>query len=167
MAKNELDNPTREDFVKLAQSYVGIKEGGAEHTALISDYNKLQKWYKVTTQSKWCAIFVSLVNIKSGGNKVSTSFPNAINCENMVSKFKGKSRYIKNGSSFIPQYGDIVFYDWDKDGKADHVGIIVEVASGVSPTMKVVEGNYSDTVKIRTIKYNDSRILGYGLPRFR
>ena len=167
MANNELDNPTREDFVKLAKSYVGIKEGSAEHSALISDYNNSQKSYKVTNQSKWCAIFVSLVNIKSGGNKVSSSFPNSINCENMIDKLRTKKRYIKNDLSFIPQYGDLVFYDWDNDGKADHVGIITEVASGNNPNMHVVEGNYSNMVKVRTIKYNDSRILGYGLPRFR
>lgn len=167
MARNELDNPTREGYVELARQFVGIKEGSAEHSALISKYNDIQGKYKVTTKSAWCAIFVSYINLLSGGNHVSSSFPNAIKCTTMVDCFRIKKRYRNNDSSFIPQYGDIVFYDWDCDGKADHVGIISSVADGNSPSMLVIEGNYSNSIKVRSLKYNDGRILGYGLPRFR
>ena len=80
----------------------------------------------------------------------------------MIRAFKTKKRWLgrRLNPDFIPQYGDTVFYDWDGDGKADHVGIVINVESGVTPHMQVVEGNYSDMVKIRNVAWNDSRIIG-------
>lgn len=166
MKPNELDNPTRERFVSLALSYEGIREGSEAHADMVNEFNKRSD-YRMTVNDKWCAMFVSLINLISGGHDYSSSFPDEINCEQMVKAFKAKRRWIANDGSFIPQYGDIVFYENDNDPNADHVGIIVEVASGNRPTMKVIEGNYSDRVKIRTLGFSDSRIIGYGLPRFR
>ena len=69
----------------------------------------------------------------------------------------------------MPKPGDYIFYDWqdsgvgDCTGSADHVGI-VEKVSGTSIT--VIEGNYSDSVKRRTISVNGRYIRGYGVPKY-
>lgn len=168
MTANELANPTREGYVKEAEEWLGIKEGTNEHVSMIELFNSIQNKYKVNTKDAWCAIFVSLVNVLSGGSNVSTSFPISINCEDMICKFKNKKRWKVNDGTFIPQYGDVVFYDWNGNGKAQHVGIITNVTAGTSNiTLTVIEGNYSNQVKNRTVKLDSKQIIGFGLPRFR
>lgn len=43
--------------------------------------------------------------------------------------------------SYTPSPGDIVFFDWDFDEKADHVGIVEKVENGIIFT---IEGNLDD-----------------------
>ena len=66
-------------------------------------------------------------------------------------------------SGYTPDVGDIIFYDWDKSGTADHVGIIVSV-SGL--TMKIIEGNISNKVGYRNIVVGSKDISGFGLPDY-
>ena len=62
-----------------------------------------------------------------------------------------------------PAPGDIVFFDWDNDGSADHVGI-VESCDG--STVRTVEGNSSDSCRQRGYSVASSSILGYGTPMY-
>jgi peptidoglycan hydrolase-like protein with peptidoglycan-binding domain len=68
-----------------------------------------------------------------------------------------------------PEPGDIILYDWDDSGSgdnkgnSDHVGV-VEKVSGT--TITVIEGNYSNAVKRRTLKVNGKYIRGYIVPKF-
>jgi hypothetical protein len=69
----------------------------------------------------------------------------------------------------VPQPGDIIYYDWQDTGKdddighADHVGI-VDSCDGVYAV--IIEGNYQDQVKRRTIGVNARYIRGYAVPRY-
>lgn len=60
-------------------------------------------------------------------------------------------------------------YAWSDDGKgectsgADHVGIVTKVSG---TTFWVTEGNYSDSVKTRTMQVNGRYIRGFGLPDY-
>ena len=63
----------------------------------------------------------------------------------------------------------IIYYDWDDSGKGDNVGVsdhvgIVEKVSGGKIT--VIEGNYSDSVKRRTLAVDGKYIRGYGVPKY-
>ena len=40
------------------------------------------------------------------------------------------------------QYGDIVLFDWDGDGVADHIGLVLQLNS--DGTLETIEGNTSD-----------------------
>lgn len=68
-----------------------------------------------------------------------------------------------------PQPGDVVFYDWqdsgsgDDRGAADHVGIVSSVSGRV---LKVIEGNFSNSVKERTLEVNGKYLRGFGLPAY-
>ena len=63
----------------------------------------------------------------------------------------------------------ILFYDWYDKGNGDnttapdHVGIVEKVEGD---TITVIEGNYSNSVKRRTIKVNGKYIRGYGVPKY-
>ena len=69
----------------------------------------------------------------------------------------------------MPPPGDYIFYDWqdngvgDNTGAADHVGIVEKVAGN---TITVIEGNYSNSVKRRTLAVNGRYIRGYGVPKY-
>ena len=56
--------------------------------------------------------------------------------------------------------GDIIFFDWEGDGGADHVGIVESVESG---RVHTIEGNSGNAVKRRSYSLGDGRIYGYGV----
>ena len=149
----ELD--AREKVVGIAVSHLGQNEYDGTHRAIIDRYNAqavLPRGYKVTYTDAWCATFVSAVAIKCG---LSDIMPLECGCEAMISLYRSHavSRW-EEDESITPQPGDVVFYDWqdsgsgDDRGAADHVGIVSSVSGRV---LKVIEGNFSNSVKERTL----------------
>ncbi|MCD8353572.1 MAG: CHAP domain-containing protein [Clostridiales bacterium] len=63
------------------------------------------------------------------------------------------------GSDYTPAAGDLVFFDTNKDGKADHVGVVTAVTE---TNLTAVEGDSNDKVEKNDYKLTDSTILGYG-----
>ena len=111
----------------------------------------------------WCATTVSAVAIAAGCTDV---MPTECGCGQMIKLYQNIGRW-KEDDSYVPNPGDIVFYDWDDTGTGDdtgwpeHVGI-VEACDG--KTITVIEGNYSDSVKRRYLEVNGRYIRGFGLP---
>lgn len=158
----------RSVIVAQAQSWLGCKESDGSHKKIIDVYNShtpLARGYKVTYTDAWCATFVSAVAIKVGYTAI---IPTECGCEAMIALFKKLGCWMET-DSHVPSAGDVIFYDWDDSGSgdctggADHVGY-VEKVSGT--TITVIEGNYSDSVKRRTIAVNARYIRGYGLPKY-
>ena len=56
--------------------------------------------------------------------------------------------------------GDAIFFDWDLDGSADHVGLVIGTDGS---RVYTVEGNSGDACKIRSYDLNYECIKGYGL----
>ena len=56
--------------------------------------------------------------------------------------------------------GDAIFFDWDLDGSADHVGIVVGTDGS---RVYTVEGNSGDACKIKSYSLTYECIKGYGL----
>ena len=158
----------RELVVKTAMRFLGRKESDGSHKEIIDIYNAIRplpNGFKMKYTDPWCAAFVSAVAWLC--NLVSIIFPSA-SCPDMVNKYKKAGRWMEN-DDYTPKIGDVVFYDWDDDGKGDntgtpdHVGIVTEVFSA---SFNVIEGNASDMVKIRTMKRNGRYIRGFGLPDY-
>lgn len=63
---------------------------------------------------------------------------------------------------YMPKPGDIIFFDWDDNGSANHVGIVEKVENNIVYT---IEGNSTDDM-CRQKEYSISSkfILGYGIP---
>lgn len=159
---------TRRKFVDTAKRYLGCKESNGTHKKIIDVYNrqkKLPRGYKVKYTDSWCATYVSAMAIVAGYTSI---IPTECSCQYMIEEFKKIGCWREN-ENYIPKAGDIIFYDWDDNGKgdnkgwSDHVGIVSKV-SGDSIT--VIEGNYKNGVGYRTIKVNGKNIRGYGLPKF-
>lgn len=59
-----------------------------------------------------------------------------------------------------PNRRDDYFFDWDGDGKSDHVGIVEKSEGG---RVYTVEGNSGNAVKQNNYDLNYSCIMGYGV----
>ena len=164
-------NQIRENVVNTTAKYVGVKEGTAEHKKIIDRYNSqkpLPVGYRVTYTDAWCAAFVSSVVVELGYTDI---IPTECSCPRMITLFQNKGIWVENENR-IPDPADIIFYDWDDSssyanndnvGSSEHVGIVEKVSDGY---ITVIEGNYSNSVKRRTISVNGRYIRGYGVPNY-
>lgn len=158
----------RQKFVNMAVSYVGVKEGSSKHKYIIDTYNKIKPLpqnYKVTYKDAWCATFVSAMASKVDMLDI---IPAECSCNRQIALWKKLGRW-EEKDSYTPEIGDILYYSWTDNGVgdctliSDHVGIVVSINGS---NVKVVEGNYSDSVKYRIMSVNGKFIRGYGKPDF-
>ena len=156
----------RAALIQSAQSRLGIEEGTEAHHAIIDNYNNhepLAQGYEVKYEDDWCATFVSFAAIDAN---LTDFIPTECSCERQIGLWMELDRW-EEQDSYLPQSGDIIYYDWDvrtlgnSTGWSDHVGIVVGT---FGPFIKIIEGNKDDAVGYRYIIRWDPRIRGYGLP---
>lgn len=154
--------------VDQAKAWLGYNEYNGTHKQIIDIYNShkpLARGYAVKYTDAWCATFVSAVAIKLGYTDI---IPTECSCYYMIELFKRLGAWDENDAR-KPNPGDILFYDWedsgagDNRGGADHVGIVEKVSGN---TITIIEGNYSNSVKRRTLSVNGKYIRGYGVPKY-
>ncbi len=159
---------TAKEIVAQAKAWLGYNESNGSHKQIIDVYNAhkpLARGYAVKYSDAWCATFVSACAIKCGCTDI---IPTECGCNPMIQLFKNLGEWVEN-DAYVPNPGDIIFYDWqdsgsgDNKGSSDHVGI-VEGVSG--KTITIIEGNYSNAVKRRTLQVNGKYIRGYGVPKY-
>ena len=162
------ENKLRQKFVNMAVSYLGAKEGSSKHKNIINTYNKivpLPSGYKVKYTDAWCATFVSSIASKVGLLDI---VPAECSCNRQIELWKKIGRW-EEKDSYVPQIGDILYFDWQDSGKgdnigsSDHVGIVVSVSGS---TIKVIEGNKNNAVEYRMMSVDGKYIRGYGKPNF-
>ena len=73
----------------------------------------------------------------------------------------------KNGQwqdrNYLPQAGDLIFFDWEGDGRCNHVGIVEKCEDGVVYT---IEGNSGNACKRQHYPVGSKKIFGYGCPMY-
>lgn len=112
-------------------------------------------WYGFSSRVEWCACFVSWCMNQVGHSEVRYA-----SCQNGgVPYFQGAGRWANGGYTDLVA-GDVIFFDWDGDGKANHTGLVIGTDGSYVYT---VEGNSGDTCKTKKYAINSSVILGYGL----
>lgn len=158
----------RQKPVNYLTRYLGIREGSAEHKAILATFNNsgLCSRYKMTTKDAWCATVVSAAFIASG---LTDLFPCVeCSCGNVIALAKKAGIWVED-DAYVPDTGDAILYDWqdsgagDNTGWPDHIGLVVSASGG---KVKVIEGNISNTVGYRTIAVNGRYIRGYITPKF-
>lgn len=154
--------------IKQALKWEGKSELNGSFKEIIDCYNTqkpLPRGYKVKYTDSWCATFISAIAVKL---KCTNIIPTECSCQKMIEKFKVMRRWTENENR-IPNIGDIIFYDWQDDGKgdnqgwSDHVGIVIKVKNN---KITVLEGNYKKKVSRRVIEVNAKYIRGYGVPKY-
>ena len=136
------------DMVQIALSQVGNVGG-----------ETFWRWYGFKSRVEWCAIFVSWV-ANEAGYIDSGIIPKFAGVGSGIGWFKAIDQWKEAG--FIPSAGDIIFFDWENDGKANHVGIVEKVENGKVYT---VEGNSTDDgCRQQEYTIDSNVIFGYGTP---
>lgn len=139
-----------------------------ERKSIIETYNQIRplpRGYKLSSSDPWCAAFVSVCSYMCNG--LSIVYPECSVGE-MMRKYQSSGNWIED-DLYIPDEGDLIFYDWqdtgngDNTGAPDHIGIVVDV-SGMD--IRVIEGNYGNAVKIRNMTVGGKYIRGYATPEF-
>lgn len=157
----------REDVVECARLRIGAVFGSDTYQSILDTYNSitpLPQGYKLKYGDAWCAAFVSAMAKLAGV----TDFPYECSCPRMVSLFSSKGQWMED-DGYVPNPGDVIFYDWDDTGSGDntgtpdHVGIVWE-CSGES--MTIIEGNCGGKVATRFIPVNAPYIRGFGVPDY-
>ena len=112
-------------------------------------------WYGFNSRVEWCACFVSWCYGQMG-----LSEPRFAACQSQgIPWFQSHGQWGARGYDNLAP-GDAIFFDWDLDGSADHVGIVIGTDGS---RVYTVEGNSGDTCKIRSYDVNYECIKGYGL----
>ena len=158
----------RQAVVDTILGWVGCSEADGSHKKIIDIYNShkpLARGYALKYTDAWCAGTVSAVAIV---NNITDIMPTEVGVGKMIDLYKKLGRWMES-DGYTPQLGDVCMYAWSDDGKgectsgADHVGIVTKVSG---TTFWVTEGNYSDSVKTRTMQVNGRYIRGFGLPDY-
>ena len=141
------------ELVNLALSQLG-NEGG----------EKYWRWAGLDTRCEWCALFVSWC-AEQTGLMGSGQIPYFSFVSDGVDWFKDKGRWIDgadvNSSNYDKKIypGMIIFFDWEPDGKPNHVGIVTKVSDGYIYT---VEGNKGDAVAEGAYSADSIYVFGFG-----
>lgn len=124
---------------------------------ILGESSGTDKWYATwynssfTKDTPWCACFLSW-----GINKNSGSLKFADVADGIVQL--GSNWHKGSIDSAIP--GDLIFFDWDGDGNANHVGALLLKDGN---RIYTIEGNSGGMVAVRYYNSGDARIMGYGV----
>jgi len=118
-------------IISVAKVEIGYAETPAN-----SNKTKYGKWFGFDGVA-WCGMFVSWCYAQAGFSLGKIGFTKGFaGCQTAVAHFTKTGELTKN-----PVEGDIVFFDWNGDGRYDHTGIFVRRLT--TSTFESVEGNTS------------------------
>lgn len=121
-------------IIQVAGNEIGYLE-----TPPNTNKTKYGKWFGFDGVP-WCGMFVSWCYAKAGYPLGNIGFLKGFaGCQTAVAYFKKHNKIVTD-----PQPGDIVFFDFNNDGRYDHTGIFVKGSHG-RITFESIEGNTSKT----------------------
>ena len=166
--QNPTNNTNLNRVLDIARSYLGVETGTIEHKKIVDAYNSVNPkpvGYTAKYDDDWCDIFVTTVFQQAG-------------LSDLIGRECGVQRHIgimeKKGiwkGRTQPKVGDIVTFDWDGGGFADHIGIVESVNNGVITTIEgnsaLYAGSTANTkVNRKTYNWNSGYIKGYARPAY-
>ena len=151
----------REDLTALAETQLGYAE--SEHNYIVLEDGETTKGYtrygawQDDPYMDWDAAFVSFCLHYAGV----TEIPVSTDCAGWPGAL-GEQYAPADAREPVP--GDLVFFDRDSDGSADHVGILLEVTEGTEEepaVLTTIEGDAENAVAKCT--HSAEEVLGYGI----
>lgn len=144
---------SQRDYSESDRNYLVAEDGSRHGYTRYGDWNgdKYGDWN--TAFVGWCLKYAGISE---------TYIPYSAKPTEWLSLLK--ERKLFQGTSYVPQKGDLAFLDTDRDGKADRVGIITDSANnGVSITgLTVIEGDNNKVVAQTEYRAEAVSIVGYG-----
>ena len=155
------------NVLSIAQSYLGVEMGSTEHKKIVDAYNSVNPkpvGYTAKYSDDWCDVFVTTVFQQAG-------------LSSLIGRECGVQRHIgimqQKGiwqGKVLPKAGDVITFDWDGGGFADHIGIVESVKDGVVTTIEGNSSPYTSSGKTKvnrkTYNWNASYIKGYARPNY-
>lgn len=121
-------------------------------------------WYGFSEHVDWCACFVSWCANECGYID-SGIIPKFAGCTSGgMAWFKEHGQWQER--DYVPNPGDIIFFDWASNGlagDADYVGIVEKVENG---RIYTIEGNSNDSVCQSNYPVGYFEIRGFGCPTY-
>ncbi len=136
-------------IVEIASAQIGNK-GGQPYWS----------WYGFKSRIAWCACYVSWCADQCGYIDAGI-IPKFSLCSDGVAWFKKNGQW--QDRNYLPQAGDLIFFDWEGDGRCNHVGIVEKCEDGVVYT---IEGNSGNACKRQHYPVGSKKIFGYGCPMY-
>ena len=177
-----------------SQALLAIAVSELGYTATKGGYSKYGEWGG-NAYANWCSEFVSWCVSRAdeyyGMSMLDNDYPLQTSCDEGAAWFAQQGRYITTSGTlegegeqfylsdgvsvadrpYIPQPGDLIYIEWYKYNRLDHVGIVefvMQEADG-SYTVHTIEGNNdmlgpTPTVVARySYRLDDPSIRGYGV----
>ena len=166
--KSATGRASLDSVLNIARNYLGVQSGSEEHKKIVDAYNSVNPkpvGYTAKYSDDWCDIFVTTVFQQAGLSHLigrECGVQRHIGILEQKGIWKGKTQ---------PKVGDIVTFDWDGGGWADHIGIVESVNNGVITTIEGNSAQYAgDTaptkVNRKTYNWNSRYIKGYARPMY-
>ena len=159
----ELSGDWAEDLLLVAESQLGYTESefnfDDEDPWHPRGYTRYGAWYGLP-YGDWCAMFISFCLFYA--EIPETAVPYNCHCSEWVRELTERGMYRSWDSGYSPKRGDFIFFDFDEDEKAEHVGIIRDI-DAEKGWIYTIEGNRFDYVEHFVLNKYDYAIVGYGV----
>lgn len=143
-----------------ARSYLGVRGGSKTHQSIVDGYNAKRPrpvGYAVKYYDNWCDTFVTFISDQVGATPYigrECGVQRHVNIFKQLGIWLGRQR---------PKAGDVIVFDWENNGWADHIGFVEKVTGNQVVT---IEGNSNNAVRRNTYPYNAWYIKGYARPQY-
>lgn len=166
----------RQDVLAIAESQIGYT--ASEKNYIIDENGKKKRlsrygqWYG-DPYGDWCAMFASFC-LSYGGVE---GMPLEASCRRWIDALSDPNYdlfyqpglyadgiFDEDGSGYEPMPGDLVFFDYENDGIADHVGLVYELCGSFadgSAELKTIE-RAGNQVGMRSYSLPNTAITGFG-----
>ena len=125
--------PTAKQIIDKALSFVGTYDGGNNNVVFNTHF------YGMSVSGSaypWCCAFVWDIFRMCGASQLFNGGQKTAYCPTVLNWGRNSGLTVDKSQG---KYGDIVLFDWNGDGVADHIGLIIKKNSDGSYT--TVEGN--------------------------
>ncbi len=161
-----------EDMLLIAKSQLGYKES-TKNFVFEDGRRKGYTRYgalKGVPYGDWCAMYIQFCLHYAGVDP--ELFPSNPSCRRWAAAAEEMDNFF-TPDEYVPNVGDIIFFDYDGSGITNHIGIVTDliyeeteneetgVKEEVLKEIETIEGNSSDTVRYNTYKIDDECIYGY------
>lgn len=150
-----------EDLLRVAETQIGYTESERNYVAEDpyhpKGYTRYGDWFGIP-YGDWCAMFICFCMYYA--EIPDTYVPYNPYCSEWVKALDERGMYRSWDSGYEPKPGDFVFFDFDMDEKAEHVGIIRDV-DWERGWLYTIEGNRYDYVEEFVLNMDDYAIVGY------
>lgn len=126
-----------EKILSCAKGEIGISESPSN-----SNRVKYNTWYYnrevYGNNYSWCCVFVNWVFDQCGLSEYYYGGKQCASCTTLMNYYKTQNKIVTKDF----KAGDLIFYQFDKDAYADHIGILDHIENDI---LYVIEGNTSLT----------------------